>query len=296
MKAISVIIVTRNREELVVRAINSALIQSCPALEIIVVVNGSDDATAKIIRERFADRIKISVLPKNIGLSAARNYALKIARGELVAFLDDDDSWRPKKLEKQGELMDKLDDSYSLVYTWSLVHKHGEVKTLLDPKLEGQIFKHTILNQPLTNSSTWLVRKERLLAVGGFDNDIWRGVDGDMIRRLSLVSKVSYVPEILVDYYENHHFSRITSSAGEGRNLALIGEMKKIEKYSSEIDKYPVQRAELFLKIAALNRISTNHLDALGFLFKSIPYSLFRTRFWKELIILLLLIFFKKLK
>lgn len=96
---VSVVIPTYNRAELLARAIESALAQSCPPCEVIVVDDGSTDDTGEQCR-RWGDRIRYMRIP-NGGVAAARNAGIQAARGVWVALLDSDDSWEATKLEVQ---------------------------------------------------------------------------------------------------------------------------------------------------------------------------------------------------
>lgn len=99
MTGISVIIPAFNREAYVAEAIESALGQTCPPEEIVVVDDGSTDRTAEIARS-FEKRVRC-ISQENLGCGAARNAGLKEARGSFIAFLDSDDVWLERKLEIQ---------------------------------------------------------------------------------------------------------------------------------------------------------------------------------------------------
>src|SRR5690348_1065740 len=99
---VSVILPTYNRASLISRAIRSVLNQTFTDWELLIVDDGSTDATEQLIRSRSADsRIRYMKLPQNVGMCNARNHGIALARGEFIAFLDSDDEWLPTKLEKQ---------------------------------------------------------------------------------------------------------------------------------------------------------------------------------------------------
>ena len=98
---ITVIICTHGRPELVPTAVRSALAQTLPEIEVLVVVDGPDGSTEAALRQFTDPRLRVEVLPENLGLSGARNHGLSLARAPWVATLDDDDEWDPRKLALQ---------------------------------------------------------------------------------------------------------------------------------------------------------------------------------------------------
>ena len=133
------------------RAIESVLAQSYAPIELIVVDDGSSDGTAQIL-EGYRDRATI-LTQNNRGAYAARNLALRHAKGELVAFIDSDDAWLPDKLERQVPLMR---GEVGLVY--------GDVRVLAEPRDDAPPTGRT--------SFTWVTpRRGRVLdglAAGNF--------------------------------------------------------------------------------------------------------------------------------
>lgn len=98
---VSVVIPTRFRPELVVRAAASALAQTHPDVEVIVVIDGPDPDTAAALAAIADPRLRLLALPANGGAARARNRGIEAATGRWVAFLDDDDHWYPGKLAAQ---------------------------------------------------------------------------------------------------------------------------------------------------------------------------------------------------
>ena len=98
---VSVVIPTKNRPQLVVRAVRSVLAQTLEAIEAIVVIDGSDKTTEDNLRRLDDPRVKTIMLPVSVGVASARNAGVGQARADWVAFLDDDDEWLPQKLEVQ---------------------------------------------------------------------------------------------------------------------------------------------------------------------------------------------------
>lgn len=100
---VSAIIPTYNRAATIGDAVASVLAQTYSQLEVIVVDDGSSDSTDEVL-SKFGSLIRV-VKQANAGPSAARNHGVAISRGEIVSFLDSDDTWRPKKIAEQVSLM-----------------------------------------------------------------------------------------------------------------------------------------------------------------------------------------------
>jgi glycosyltransferase involved in cell wall biosynthesis len=107
MVVVSVVIPTRGRPELVSRAVRSVLSQTLRELEIVVVIDGGDPATEFALSELSEEdaRLRTVVLDTSVGGPDARNRGVECARGQWIAFLDDDDEWLPGKLRAQYDLL-----------------------------------------------------------------------------------------------------------------------------------------------------------------------------------------------
>jgi glycosyltransferase involved in cell wall biosynthesis len=101
MPLVSVVIPTRHRPKLVMRAIHSVLSQTYREIELIVVVDGPDEATVNAVQAVADSRLQLVVNPRSLTAAGARNVGADHAKGEWIAFLDDDDEWSPNKLERQ---------------------------------------------------------------------------------------------------------------------------------------------------------------------------------------------------
>ena len=101
---VSVVIPTYNRSRALVRALESVFAQTEPVLETIVVDDGSTDDTQAVLAG-FGSRVR-AIRKSNGGAGAARNAGIEAARGEFVAFLDDDDAWLPEKNREQVRILD----------------------------------------------------------------------------------------------------------------------------------------------------------------------------------------------
>jgi glycosyltransferase involved in cell wall biosynthesis len=194
---VSVVIATCNRAALVIQAIESVLGQSYHDFEIVVCDDGSTDDTAAQVA-RFGPPVGYLALPHTGCPGAARNRGIDAARGEWVAFLDDDDLWEADKLARQIELLDRS-PGLDLVYTDRRVRS---LDASLSPTIEtpagpGDLLE-LILNRQMPCICTVLVRRETLRRAGGFDEELDTGEDLDLMLRLAPRARVAGVPQPLV--------------------------------------------------------------------------------------------------
>jgi glycosyltransferase involved in cell wall biosynthesis len=111
---VSVIIPTRNRPNLVVRAVGSVLAQTLDEIEVVVIIDGPEGATLQILREIDDPRLRVQMLPARLGGGGARNAGVVASRSQWIAFLDDDE-WFPKKLELQYEASQRSHHPYPII-------------------------------------------------------------------------------------------------------------------------------------------------------------------------------------
>ncbi len=190
MTAVSVVIPTYNRRDLLLEAIRSVLEQTYGNREVIVVDDGSTDGTEEALRP-FAGRIRY--LPKqNGGASSARNLGIREARGELVAFLDSDDLWEPRFLEvTAGHL--RLHPEQVLVSTaWRTLPGGRRFPPLREPMLQGDLFA-LLMSLRVVRTSAVLARKDILLGGGAFDESLEMAEDLDLWLRLARAHPIAFL-------------------------------------------------------------------------------------------------------
>lgn len=219
---ISVIIPTHNRAELLERALKSVLGQTFKAFEVIVADDASTDETnAKALEwVQLDERIQYFRSEKNIGAAAVRNRALVLAKGEYVCFLDDDDEWEPRKLEVQYELgpnnsivgcLSKRVDGFKVFGVSVSGQKPPEVSgefVLSDVSLEDVFFDNGGLSP-----SNVMIKKECLVGVGGFDENLVASQGRDLfVRIIHKYGRAKLVHLHLTKHYQVHGGSRISDS------------------------------------------------------------------------------------
>jgi glycosyltransferase involved in cell wall biosynthesis len=200
---VSVIIVNYNYGRFVGAALESVLAQTYEKLEIVVVDDGSTDDSPEILR-MYEPRVRL-VRQANKGVSAARNRGIAESEGSLVAFLDSDDMWLPKKVERQVETFGDL--AVGMVYT-GLEYVDSEGRTLCSATegTRGDVLVELALLRgpgvPASGSSA-MVRRSALETVGLFDESLSTSADWDLWRRIACHYKIELVREPLVQYRQH---------------------------------------------------------------------------------------------
>ena len=199
---VSAVITTHNRLELLKRAIDSVLGQTFKSLELIVVDDASTDGTKDYLESQHIRYIHI---PKeeSRGGNYARNLGVKAARGEYVAFLDDDDYWLPDKIEKQVELIERMD--CELVHCGKRLEiVEGDNVRFVDcvpnPNHWGDMRKKILLTCCTATSSQIMVKRDALFDVGLFDETLKFWQDYELTVRLAQRKPFYFVNEPLCVY------------------------------------------------------------------------------------------------
>ncbi len=211
---VSICIPVYNCENYVEEAVNSALSQTYPNIEVICVDDGSTDNSAVILKQ-FSDRITV-IKTDNQGAPSARNRALAAANGEVIQFLDGDNILDLDKVERQ---LPFLIAGYDLVFGRKRVlNEDGSLEELSSlPDIDGGDGFNYCLNYNLPggraaiDTEAPLHRRQLLDKVGGFRLGVKRGQDKDLAFRLTAAgAKIKYLDQIFCTY-RNHSGDRISS-------------------------------------------------------------------------------------
>lgn len=227
MTLVSVIIPFLNAERFIQEAIESVFAQTYQQWELLLVDDGSTDASTTLARhwaEQYPERVRYleHANHQNCGKTVSRNLGIRHARGEYVGFLDADDVWMPRKLEQQIAIFESHPDAgmvYGLSQWWygwtgaaqdqarDFVHELGvEPNKSFAPRA---LFEDFFLRQKasLPNPSNALLRSETIAKVGGFDDE-FRGMY-DVYEDQAFIAKVSLGAHVFVsnecwDKYRQH--------------------------------------------------------------------------------------------
>lgn len=199
---VSVIIPTYKRCDMLVRAIESVVNQTYRNIEIIVVNdNIPGDEFSMLLYDEMKkitdERLVFVEQKKHINGAAARNYGIKLAKGEYIAFLDDDDYWLPEKLENQVRAFEKLGSEWGVVSSLVVRHKNGNLVMAVPPYKSGYIL-HEIMQRTVDLSTiAVLIRREALDDAGYFDENLLRHQDVQLFTCLAYKYKVFLLKEYL---------------------------------------------------------------------------------------------------
>jgi glycosyltransferase involved in cell wall biosynthesis len=212
---VSILIPAYNAEQWIAATLRSALAQTWPRTEVIVIDDGSTDRTAAIARE-FEDRGAKVVTQKNQGASAARNKAFFLCHGDYIQWLDADDLLAPDKISKQMELvMEGLDRRILLSSAWAhFMYRPHAAHFLPSPLWCDLSPREWLMTKMRFNvfmqTSTWLVSREITVAAGPWDIRLLGDDDGEYFCRVLLASKgVRFVRDSRV-YYRAFRFDGLS--------------------------------------------------------------------------------------
>jgi glycosyltransferase involved in cell wall biosynthesis len=208
---ISVIIPAYNSGSFLAEAIESALSQTYRSIEIICIDDGSTDNTRDVALS-FGSKVKY-VYQDNRGVSAARNAGIRLSQGRFIAFLDSDDKWDSRKLEKQAALFSqnpKFGLVHSDVYYWGPGQDQKTMSQRERQVIDGDCYLRLFFSNPVI-TSTVLIRKECIDFVGPFDETLSVSEDWDLWIRISRYFRLAYISEPLVAY-RLHEGSLTTNS------------------------------------------------------------------------------------
>ena len=199
--SVSVVIPTHNREKRLPAAIRSVLDQSLPPSEIIVIDDGSTDATPALMAG-FPEVHYVQ--QENQGVSQARNHGIRVAKHEWIAFLDSDDEWLPRKLERQCEALERH-PLYRFCHTDEIWIRGGRRVNPMKKhaKYGGYIFSQCLPLCVISPSSA-LIHRDLFDRYGTFDPELPVCEDYDLWLRICAREPVLYVDEPLLLKYGGH--------------------------------------------------------------------------------------------
>jgi glycosyltransferase involved in cell wall biosynthesis len=220
---VTAVIPTRNRPELVQRAVRSALEQTFRKIEVLVVIDGPDPASIAALELIQDDRLRVIMLDASVGGAEARNVGARAARGEFVALLDDDDEWLPEKIELQLRAASASGSARSLVVSKYICRSEtaDRIRPRRMPQPDENICEYMFDFLCYFQTSTFFCTKALLLEVpfrkslGGFQDIDW------FLRVNSYPGvRLSVLADVLSVYYAPEERATITSNLAWQKRLA----------------------------------------------------------------------------
>lgn len=220
--AITVLMPVRNGARYLETALASIQAQTLRDFEFIVCDDGSGDGTPAILARAAAqdDRIRVLTLPPS-GLVAALNLGLGEARARWVARMDADDIAWPERLAIQWAAAQAHPEAAAIGGAWRVVDPLGRPRHTVQPPTDPAAIAAALLQRNCLAHPTMLVRREAVIAAGGYRDAFRHAEDYDLWLRLSERHPIYAVPQTLIDYRE--HAGQISASALQDRILAELG-------------------------------------------------------------------------
>ncbi|MDA0655560.1 MAG: glycosyltransferase family A protein [Proteobacteria bacterium] len=272
MSTITVIIPTLDRPEKLARAITSVLDQKYPNLDIIVVDDGSTENIAAVV-SRFSDQgVRLLRHDSSKGACAARNTGWRATDSMFIAFLDSDDVWLPDKLNRQMAIFDAAGPNLGMVYTsFSII---GDDIPILECDPDENDFARLAVSNMIGTLSTVVVRRNLLEEVGGLDEKLQSCQDWDLWMRLSQITQITGIGEVLVSV--DVEGKRISSN----RQASILGHRMFAAKHQDAVATLPrMPRAQHHLGMARIfffNRSARDTLFHIWRALRSNPLALFK--------------------
>lgn len=204
---ISVVIPLYNKEKSIASTLRTVLNQTFSDYEIVIVNDGSTDGSVEEIEKVQDDRIRLVHQP-NAGVSAARNRGIEEAKGDLIAFLDADDEWKPEYLATQYHLFQKYPECSVFACNYEFRDVEGKVTPTIIHKLSfaeedgilSNYFEVASCSHPPLWTSAVVIRKSALQAIGGFLVGVTLGEDLITWARLAVYYKIVFTKRVVAIY------------------------------------------------------------------------------------------------
>lgn len=193
---VSTVLPTRNRAESLAGAVASVLSQNLTDLELIIIDGASTDNTREVVESYTTERIRYIRNEEPRGVSAARNAALDLARGDYIAFIDDDDIWLPWKLDVQVKLLETAPDEVGLLASafFDFDVTSGNLSIYLDERDNSSFGGVGV-------PTRWLLKRKVLADIESFDESMGAMEDLDFSGRLRTEYDVMYNTSPVAVYY-----------------------------------------------------------------------------------------------
>ena len=234
MPKVSVIIATYNRAHYIKEAVDSVLAQTFKDYEIVIVDDGSTDATKQVLQE-YGDKIRY-FYQDNQGQAKALSHAVREAKGEYLAFIDDDDMWLPEKLAIQMQVFTTNGDIGLVASSMYLTDKNGNITSTWGKPADVKENFESLFEENIIGFPSVVVRKDLVNRVGGFDETLITTQDYDLWLRLSKICQFKCIDIPLIKWRihgSNKHQNKVQKLKDrlyiflKPENMAHLGYIKR---------------------------------------------------------------------
>jgi len=238
------------------RAVGCLTRQTLADLEILIVLNGSDDETndAAATLARGDSRIRMIRLPQ-ANLSNALNAALRESRTDFVARMDADDECAPDRLERQVAAMTERSNLAALGCAWMQLAPDGDLRAIMRPPADPREARWRLLTGNPFAHGSMLLRRKDILSAGGYDTRRTRAQDLDLWLRLSRRNAIAAIPEALYTFHLREH-TGFSASQEQARHAAELF----LEAWNDLSAQGPAPAAELLARALC----APSRAEALG--------------------------------
>ena len=274
---LSVIIPTYRRSEMLYRAIESVLDQTYRNIECIVVNdNNPGDDYSQVLYEQLAkyksnDHFKFIEQEAHKNGAAARNEGIKAAKGEYIAFLDDDDFWDKTKAEVQISILKTLPEDWGAVSCLMKLYKDGKVIAAPRPYKDGAIHFEVLTRCVSLGTGSLIIRRRALDKTGYFDENLKRYQDPQLFSCLTEQYKVKLVKRYLhnrdVDDTQNRPSLENINAYHDAFFISVAPQFEKMQKNrKKQVEAiYNLDKASVYWR-------NGKKLQAIRFLFEIFRY------------------------
>lgn len=254
MPTFSIVIPVFNKEKFVAKTVESVLNQTFSDYEIIVINDGSTDASENIIQQFNDNRIRY-FSKKNEGVAVARNYWIEKASADFICFLDADDYWFPRFLETMNQYIQKLPEQkvFACAIEIETKKKSFAATYSIDKKSDYEIvnFFEASQKECVLWTSSVAIHKSVFDKVGNFDTNIKKGEDTELWIRIGLEYPIVFIHKVLARY--------VYDAASVSRNYNYYFEHYTFQKYAEAEKKNPALKQYLDLnRFSALIKCRLN--------------------------------------
>lgn len=225
---ISIIMPAYNREDTIMAAITSVLAQTYSHFELVIVDDGSTDGTVQVVESFADDRIRLIKGPGRSGVSEARNIGLRAAKGELIAYLDSDNTWQPEYLSAMVAALHKTPHAqaaYSGQYLYRGTHPEPFAIRF------ASFNKGLLENRNYIDLNCFMHSKQVFKKTGMFDTQLKRFVDWDLILKISSEFTIISVPVILSNYFYELAENAITNDHSLNGYIDIVREQHNTREF-----------------------------------------------------------------